>query len=113
MGRTVVCCILGITLMGGSACKEKVDCEKLKQRLTSCMMDNYSKVNPSGRPLEKKEFAADKKSTAASYAEAIDSFFVEKCSASSGRDSRAKNINKCLEASSCVDVHACLKTVLK
>ena len=96
-----------------SGCKPKVDCNKLEERLTSCMVENYKALNKKGRDIEKPEYLADRNKLAAKYTEIIDKEIVSKCKAAGGKDVRASKINKCLKFKSCLKVHACLKHVLK
>ncbi|MGM0596028.1 MAG: hypothetical protein ACQES9_03235 [Myxococcota bacterium] len=111
---TLAILILFLSMPG---CKEEVNCEKLKTRLTECMITNYKVINKTrkvkGRDLSKEKFIEDRNKVSAKYAAIIDEYFYEKCKAASGRDSRAKKINKCLKAKKCQDVHGCLKTVLQ
>jgi len=106
-----------ILLLSVQGCKEEVNCEKLKSRLTKCMIANYKVINKQretkGRDLSKEKFIEDRNKVSAKYAAIIDEYFYEKCKAASGRDSRAKKINKCLEEKECHNVHRCLKAVLQ
>ena len=114
MRKSVVTLLFALsTVTFVSGCKPKVDCEKLKERLTGCMVENYKAVNPKGRDIEKKEFLDDRNKLAAKYTEIIDEQIIKKCEANGGKDVRAAKINKCLKQKTCQQVHACLKAVLK
>ena len=92
-------------------CKEKVDCDKLETRLITCMEENYKAANPAGCPLNAPECEKIRTDLMAKYAALVDKEFVAPCKAKSGRDSRAKKINACLDQKGCGDVQACLKEV--
>ncbi|MDA3862976.1 MAG: hypothetical protein PF689_03820, partial [Deltaproteobacteria bacterium] len=108
---------LSILFLSMQGCKKEVDCEKLKSRLTKCMISNYKVINKTrkekkGRDLSNEKFIEDRNKVSAKYAAIIDDYFYEKCKAASGRDSRAQKINKCLKEKECHNVHLCLKAVL-
>ena len=96
-----------------SGCAEKVDCKKMKARLTQCMDETYAEVNPNGRPLKDPRFKKDANEISAKYISIIDKHYYDECVAIGGREKRAKKINKCLAKKSCQDVHGCLKFYLK
>lgn len=112
MGRISIVLLATAAFFTTVSCKEKVDCEKMKEKLMTCMMDNYKVLNPKGRPLDDPKYAGDKKKAMADYAGIIDKEFIEKCTSTGGKDERAAKINKCLSQKDCKDVHSCLKSVL-
>ena len=97
--------------LGLAACGPQVDCSKLDSRLTECRWERYKSVNPNGPDLTKDEYIDLRKSVEAKYNAAVEEI-VSSCREHSGRDTRAKLINKCLELKSCNKMHVCLEKVL-
>ena len=97
--------------LGLAACGPQVDCNKLDSRLMECRWERYKKVNPSGPDLKKDEYMEIRKTVEEKYAAGVEEI-VSECKAHSGRDSRAKVINKCLGLKSCNQMYGCLEKVL-